>query len=75
MKTFHVQDSFNITGRGTVLTGEIFEGYENCIGQQIKCTGKVNGIYTVKEAEKFRQGCFGDTGQPQNVGIIIEEEL
>ena len=73
MIEFKCEDKFYITAKAAnAYCGKIFEGFDDIIGKQLKVTGIVNGVYTVKEAEKFSAGII-DTGRPRNVGIIFEE--
>lgn len=72
MKTFIVQDSFNITGRGRACCGEHFPDFKDYIGKEMKFEGKVEGIFLIIEAEQFSPGIIPSDKEP-HIGFIAEE--
>lgn len=65
---FAVDDIFNITGRGTVVTGTVTEG-SFCVGDKVT----VNGIdTTITGIEQFRK-TLDTVNEGDNAGILLRD--
>lgn len=71
VKTFIVEDSFNISTLGLCVTGKDFDGSDKIVGHIMYCAGKYNSFVLVKNVDKFRSGCFGGPTE-NNIGMIVE---